>query len=175
MNGYATNIAATIASWEENAGQELTTNDLWLQDRIQPTHNLLLTLGGRYQNNSSYGNHVVPKVGAVYRLNNHFTIRGAFGLGFRAPNLGELYYHLLHLEYGYQVIGNPTLRPETSQSYSAGGTFTAGRYQLSLNLFRNNLHDLIDNVLVCDATSGQDCSGAALTQLLSQYGRPGKF
>ncbi len=107
-----------------SAGQQQTTNDLWVQDRIQPFRNLLLTLGGRYQNNSSYGNHVVPKVGAVYRVNNHFTIRGAFGMGFRAPNLGELYYHLLHLEYGYQVIGNPTLQPETSQSYSAGGTFS---------------------------------------------------
>jgi outer membrane receptor for ferrienterochelin and colicins len=160
---------------EGNAGQEVTTDDLWLQDRIQPFRNLLLTLGGRYQHNSSYGNHVVPKAGIVYRLNDHFTIRGAFGQGFRAPNLGELYYHLLHLEYGYQVIGNPTLRPETSQSYSAGGTFTAGRYQLSLNLFRNNLRNLIDNVLVCDATSGQDCSGAALTQILSQFGVPQSF
>lgn len=158
-----------------NAGQELRTNDVWLQDRIQPLRKLLLTVGGRYQNNSSYGGHAVPKVGAVYRLNDHFTIRGAFGEGFRAPYLGELYYHLLHLDYGYQVIGNPTLRPETSQSYSAGAAFTAGRYQMSLNLFRNNLRNLINNVLVCNATSGQDCSGSALVQLLSQYGIPQSF
>jgi outer membrane receptor for ferrienterochelin and colicins len=158
-----------------NAGQQLSTNDLWVQDRIQPVRNLLLTVGGRYTNNSAFGGHAVPKVGAVYRVNDHFTVRGSFGEGFRAPNLGELYYHLLHLEYGYQVIGNPTLQPETSQSYSAGGTFTAGRYQLSLNLFRNNLKNLIDTSLVCDETSGQDCSGQALVQLLSQYGVPESF
>jgi outer membrane receptor for ferrienterochelin and colicins len=158
-----------------NAGQEQRTNDLWIQDRIQPFSRLLITLGARYQNNSSYGNHAVPKVGLNYRLSNHVTLRGSFGQGFRAPNLGELYYHLLHLEYGYQVIGNPTLQPETSQSYSAGATYTQGRYSLSLNLFRNNLGNLINDVLVCDATSGQDCSGAALTQLLSQYGVPTSF
>jgi outer membrane receptor for ferrienterochelin and colicins len=158
-----------------SAGQVLTTNDLWIQDRIQATRNLLLTLGGRYTNNSTFGGHGVPKAGVVYRLNDHFTLRAAFGQGFRAPNLGELYYHLLHLEYGYQVIGNPTLRPETSQNYSAGGTFTAGRYQLSLNLFRNNLRNLINNVLVCDETAGQDCSGTTLQQLLGQYGVPQSF
>lgn len=158
-----------------SAGQELYTNDAWFQDRIQPFGNLLLTLGARYQNNSSFGSHAVPKAGAVYRINDHLIVRGAFGLGFRAPNLGELYYHLLHLEYGYQVIGNPTLRPETSQSYSTGGTFTAGRYQLSLNLFRNNLRNLIDDVLFCDETAGQDCSGQTLVQLMTQYGVPPSF
>jgi outer membrane receptor for ferrienterochelin and colicins len=158
-----------------SSGQELRTNDLWVQDRIQPVSKLLITLGARYQNNSSYGNHAVPKVGLNYRLSNHITLRGSFGEGFRAPNPGELYYHLLHLEYGYQVIGNPTLQPETSQSYSAGATYRQGRYTLSLNLFRNNLRNLINNVLVCDATSGQNCSGAALTQLLSQYGVPSSF
>lgn len=158
-----------------NEGQQLTTNDLWFQDRIQPFRNLTLTLGGRFQNNSSYGNHVVPKAGLVYRINDHFVWRAGFGLGFRAPNLGELYYHLLHLEYGYQVIGNPTLKPETSQSFSTGGTYTQGRFQVSLNLFRNNLKNLIDNVLVCDETSGQNCAGPALGSLLSQYGVPGAF
>ena len=158
-----------------NEGQQLTTNDLWFQDRMQPFRNLTLTLGGRFQNNSSYGNHVVPKAGLVYRINDHFVWRAGFELGFRAPNLGELYYQLLHLEYGYQVIGNPTLKPETSQSFSTGGTFTQGRFQMSLNLFRNNLKNLIDNVLVCDETSGQNCAGSALGSLLAQYGVPGTF
>jgi outer membrane receptor for ferrienterochelin and colicins len=158
-----------------SAGQALNTNDLWIQDRIEPFKNLVLTLGGRYQHNSSYGGHVVPKAGVVYRVNDHVTTRAAYGQGFRAPNLGELYYHLLHLEYGYQVIGNPTLEPETSRSYSGGGTFTAGRYELSVNLFRNDLRNLINYVSVCDATMGEDCSGAALNDRMAQYGVPPSF
>ncbi|HWB85090.1 MAG TPA: TonB-dependent receptor [Bryobacteraceae bacterium] len=158
-----------------NEGQELTTNDLWFQDRMQPSRNLALTLGGRFQNNSSYGNHIVPKAGLVYRINDHFVWRAGFGLGFRAPNLGELYYQLLHLEYGYQVIGNPTLKPETSQSLSTGVTYIRDRFQISANLFRNNLKNLIDNVLICDETSGQNCAGPVLASLLGHYGVPGTF
>jgi outer membrane receptor for ferrienterochelin and colicins len=159
-----------------DAGQHLATNDVWAQDRVPLFHNnLLLTLGVRYQNNSAYGNHAVPKIGAVYRLNDHFTLRAAFGEGFRAPNLGDLYYHLLHLEFGYQVIGNPTLLPETSQSYSFGSSFTSRRYQFSLNFFRNNLRNLINDVLVCDETAGQDCAGGALETLLAKYGVPSSF
>lgn len=158
-----------------NAGQTLTTQDLWIQDRIQPASAVVITLGGRYQHNSQFGDHFVPKAGLVYRATNHFTLRGAAGQGFRAPNLGELYYHLLHLEYGYQVIGNPTLEPETSRSYSGGATFAAGRVQLSLNTFRHDLQNLINYVSVCDVTSGQDCSGPALDAIMAQHGVPPSF
>ncbi len=158
-----------------NAGQALSTHDVWIQDRIQPASAVVITLGGRYQHNSQFGDHFVPKAGLVYRATNHLTLRGAAGQGFRAPNLGELYYHLVHLEYGYQVIGNPTLEPETSRSYSGGATFAAGRYQLSLNTFRHDLRNLINYVSVCDVTSGQNCSGAALDAIMAQYGVPPSF
>jgi outer membrane receptor for ferrienterochelin and colicins len=159
----------------DNAGDQITTNDVWIQDRIQPFRKWTVTLGGRYQHHSLYGGHVVPKAGIAYHINDRLTLRAAFGAGFRAPDLGQLYYRLLHLDYGYQVIGNPALRPETSQSFSAGGTYTAGRFQMGLNLFRNNLNHLIDTFLACDETAGQDCSGASLNQILQQYGVPPTF
>ena len=117
----------------------------------------------------------MPKAGIVYRATDRLTLRAAFGAGFRAPDLGQLYYRLLHLDYGYQVIGNPALRPETSQSYSAGGTYAVRRFQIGLNLFRNNLNHLIDTFLACDETAGQDCTGASLNQILQQYGVPPAF
>lgn len=158
-----------------DAGQQVTTNDIWIQDRIQLAHNLTVTLGGRLQHHSLYGNHLVPKAGLVYRINDHWVLRGSYGKGFRAPDPGDLYYHLLHIEYGYQVIGNPTLQPETSESFSTGATYTNGRYRLSLNLFRNNLNNLIDYALVCNELAGQDCAGPALVQTLEQDGVPPSF
>lgn len=158
-----------------SAGQQVTTNDIWIQDRLQPFKNLTITLGGRLQHHSLYGNHMVPKAGLVYRINDRWVLRSSYGKGFRAPDPGDLYYHLLHIEYGYQVIGNPTLQPETSESFSAGGAYTNGRYRLSLNLFRNNLNNLIDYSLVCNELAGQDCAGASLVQLLQQYGVPSSF
>jgi outer membrane receptor for ferrienterochelin and colicins len=116
---WAQDLTGAITGWwaatQDNKSRRMTC------DRIQAFRNLTVTLGGRYQHHSSYGSHVVPKAGLVYRVNDHLLLRASFGQGFRAPNLGELYYHLLHLEYGYQVIGNPGLRPETSKATRQAG------------------------------------------------------
>ncbi|HEY0263815.1 MAG TPA: TonB-dependent receptor [Granulicella sp.] len=154
----------------DDHGQQVTTNDVWLQDRIQPWKNLTINLGGRYNHHSLYGSHVVPKIGLVYKVNDHWTVRGAYGKGFRSPTLGELYYLLLHPEYFYQVIGNPTLRPESSESYSVGTDFQTNRYSFGISLYRNNLNHLIDYI-----EAGFPLNQAQLDALLAQYGIPSSF
>ncbi len=150
-------------------GQQITTNDLWLQDRIQ-WKRLIVNLGGRYNHHSLYGSHVVPKVGLVYRVNGHWTVRSAYGKGFRSPTIGELYYLLLHPEYGYQVLGNPTLQPERSESWSVGGDYQVNRYSLGVTLYRNNLNHLINYIY-----AGMPTDEAELEALLAEYGIPLSF
>ncbi|NYF80331.1 TonB-dependent receptor [Granulicella arctica] len=151
-------------------GQQVTMNDVWLQDRIQPWRKLIVNVGGRYNHHSLYGSHVVPKIGLVYKINDHWTVRTSYGKGFRSPTLGELYYLLLHPEYFYQVIGNPTLRPEQSESYSAGADYQANRYSFGLTLYRNNLNHLINYI-----DAGFPPTEADLDALLAQYGIPSSF
>ena len=151
-------------------GQQITMNDVWLQDRIQPWKKLIINVGGRYNHHSLYGGHVVPKVGLVYKINDHWTVRSSYGKGFRSPTLGELYYLLLHPEYYYQVIGNPTLKPEHSESYSVGADYQVNRYSVGVALYRNNLNHLINYVY-----GGFPTSEAALEALLAQYGIPLSF
>jgi len=151
-------------------GQQITTNDVWLQDRLQPWRKLIIDLGGRYNHNSLYGSHIVPKIGLVYRINEHWTARGAFGKGFRAPTVGELYYLLLHPEYGYQVLGNPTLQPERSESWSTGGDYQTNRFGAGVSLYRNNLSHLINYIL-----AGIPMDQAQLDALLAEYGIPPSF
>jgi outer membrane receptor for ferrienterochelin and colicins len=151
-------------------GQQITTNDVWLQDRIQPWKKLIIDLGGRYDHHSLYGSHVVPKIGIVYKVNDHWTVRSAYGKGFRAPTVGELYYLLLHPEYFYQVIGNPTLKPENSESYSIGAGYQTNRFSLDATLYRNNLNHLINYI-----DAGFPPDEAALAALLAQYGIPPTF
>jgi outer membrane receptor for ferrienterochelin and colicins len=141
-----------------------------LQDRIQPWKRLIVDLGGRYNHHSLYGSHFVPKVGLVYKVNDHWTVRSAYGKGFRSPTIGELYYLLLHPEYFYQVIGNPTLRPETSESYSAGADYQVNRYSVGITLYRNNLNHLINYI-----DAGFPPDEAALDALLARYGIPPTF
>lgn len=154
----------------DNAGQQVTTHDVWIQDRLQLFPKLTLTLGGRYQQHSLYGDHLVPKAGLVYRLTDHWIARGSFGKGFRAPDLGQLYYRFANPASFYQVIGNPTLRPETSASFSAGVLYQQRRYRLGLNLFRHNLNDLIDTY-----TLGTPQTPAQLAAMLQPYGVPLSF
>ncbi len=154
----------------DDDGQQITTNDVWLQDRIQPWRRLIFNVGGRYNHHSLYGSHVVPKVGLVYQINDRWTVRGAYGKGFRSPTIGELYYLLLHPEYGYQVLGNPTLNPERSESYSAGADYQVNRYSFGVTLYRNNLNHLINYIY-----AGTPTSEAALDALLAKYGIPQSF
>lgn len=154
----------------DNAGQQVTTTDVWLQDRLQPLRNLTVTFGGRLQHHSLYGDHMVPKVGLVYRLTDHWIFRGSFGRGFRAPDLGQLYYRFANPASFYQVIGNPNLRPETSESFSTGVWYQQSRYRLGLNLYRNNLNDLIDTYAIGTPQTQQQ-----LAATLQPYGIPLSF
>jgi outer membrane receptor for ferrienterochelin and colicins len=151
-------------------GQQITTNDVWLQDRVQPWKRLSLTVGGRYNHHSLYGSHVVPKVGAVFKINDRWSLRSSYGKGFRSPSLGELYYLLEHPEFFYQVIGNPTLQPERSESFSVGTDYQVNRYSIGVTLYRNNLNNLINYVF-----AGFPASEADLDALLTQYGIPSWF
>ena len=153
-----------------DAGHQITMNDVWLQDRIQPWKKLIVNVGGRYNHHSLYGSHVIPKIGVVYRINEKWTLRSSYGKGFRSPTPGELYYLLEHPEYFYQVIGNPTLKPEHSESYSIGGDYQTNRYSLGVTLYRNNLNHLINYVF-----AGFPTSPAALATLLARYGIPSTF
>lgn len=154
----------------DNAGQQVTTNDVWLQDRLEPFRKLTITLGGRYQHHSLYGDHLVPKVGVVYRLTDHWIARASFGKGFRAPDLGQLYFRFANPSSFYQVIGNPTLRPESSQSFSAGTVYQQRRFQVGLNLYRNEVNNLIDTY-----SAGTPQTADQLANLLASYGVPLSF
>ncbi|HTV56429.1 MAG TPA: TonB-dependent receptor, partial [Terriglobia bacterium] len=153
-----------------DAGQQITTNDLWAQDRIQLASPLLLTIGVRYQHHSLYGSHTVPKIGLSYRITNHLAYRASFGYGFRAPDLGQLYYDFANPAEFYQVIGNPHLRPETSRSINTGFDYRRSRWTGSLNLYRNDVHNLIDYEYI-----GTPETQAQLDAILEEYNIPADF
>jgi outer membrane receptor for ferrienterochelin and colicins len=154
----------------DNAGQQITDNEIWLQDRVQLSRYATLTLGGRITSHSLFGTRAVPKTGLVVRLNDSWTLRGSFGQGFRAPDLGQLYYRFANPASFYQVIGNPTLQPETSRSLSAGVHFSRQRFRFAMNLFRNDVRNLIDSY-----SAGFTTSPTQAQALLAQYGIPATF
>jgi outer membrane receptor for ferrienterochelin and colicins len=154
----------------DNVGQQVTATDVWIQDKWQINRILTLTFGGRTTSHSLFGNAAVPKAGAIVKLNGNWILRGSFGLGFRAPDLGQLYFRFANPASFYQVIGNPNLKPEHSRTFQAGVLYRASRYRLGLTLFRNDVRDLIDSRL-----AGTPRSAAELNSLLAAYGIPAFF
>ena len=128
------------------------SNELFIQDDIALGDRWELLIGGRWQDDSDFGTHAVPKAslrGEVLQSGDWTgTLRISVGQGYRVPNLKERYYLFDHSSLGYKVIGNPNLDPEQSDSYQAGFTLQRGDgLSAELNLFRNQVRDLIQTDL----------------------------
>ena len=101
--------------------------------------NLEFSVAGRMDHYSDFGTAITPKVAFKYSPHEDLVFRGSYGQGFRAPSLQELYLGS-SISYDYAVdpdidspyygagprqyriyrSGNPSLRPETSENWSAG-------------------------------------------------------
>lgn len=128
------------------SGEKADTFVLWGQDKISLTNWLTLTLGFRFDNHSIFGSAVSPKVGLNLRATERINLRASWGRGFRAPDLGQLYYRLYNPTNLYQVFGNPNLSPEHSGSWQVGAEYSSTKktYRFSLNFFRNDVRNLIE-------------------------------
>ena len=102
--GYEQESQDVIASsvGEEFLDETIRSNSVFAQNKWLGGP-FLLTVGGRLDHHSSFGNHFTPRVSAAYQVNENWKIRGSGGTAFRAPSVGDLYYP------GY---GNPDLKPE---------------------------------------------------------------
>lgn len=126
-------------------GNTATTRVVWGQYEVNPVSALTVTTGVRADDHSAFGTAVSPKAAGNLRLSDSVSARVSYGRGFRAPDLGQLYYRFLNPTNLYQVIGNPLLQPERSGSWQIGLDARSGtRAHLSVNLFRNDVTNLIE-------------------------------
>ena len=125
--------------------KDVTTNSLFFQNEFRPSLNLALVVGGRLDHHSEFGAHFSPKLSGLYRVTSDFTVRTSFGQGFRAPDFKDLYLDFSNPTSGYQVLGNPGLQPESSNSWNLGLEYQFRSALLGrLHLYRNNLKNLIE-------------------------------
>jgi outer membrane receptor for ferrienterochelin and colicins len=133
-----------------------------------------LTLGARYDRHDVFGTAFSPKAAVSWRAAETWRLRASYGRGFRAPDLGQLYYRFLNPTNFYQVIGNPALDPEHAASWQLGGEWRArdGRLRLGANLFRNDVRDLIESVSLGFVTSPAQLAALAARVGLEPSFRP---
>lgn len=118
----------------------------WYDYRPQETPEYLANsgfpIGGLPEARTDYA--ISPKLRAEYQPEEDVTLFAQWAMGFKAPNVSELYlsYASPSASFGsYQVIGNPDLVPETSHGFEIGADLGdeqfGGRVSLFYNRYRN--------------------------------------
>ncbi|MDX2182620.1 MAG: TonB-dependent receptor [Gemmatimonadaceae bacterium] len=128
-------------------------------DQIEPYAQWTVTRGAlsivpgvRATINRQWGEYLTPRVAMLWRPAGPLAFRGSVGRGFRAPDFKELYLEFVNASVGYAVRGNPSLRPETSTSWSGGVEWAEDVWFARSTLFRNEFRDFIE-------TGSQDATG----------------
>ena len=125
----------------------------------------ILTVAGRYEDYSDFGDQFSYKIGTRYKFGDIFALRGAFSTGFRAPSLPQKFFSSFSLQFislpdgtidGVNIahltedspvrrqFGVAALKPETSQNVSVG--FTAkpfNGFSMTVDAYQIDIKDRI--------------------------------
>ena len=114
----------------------------------KPTAKINIRPGIRFEHNSKYdAPGAIPSINTKFVLSKTLDLRAAYGYGFRAPVLRELFF--VFKDANHDLVGNPNLKAETSNSYNISLTWTApGAKQIKfssvLGGFYNAFRDQIE-------------------------------
>lgn len=133
-----------------------TRGALFAQDQWQVAKSIGLSAvpALRFDADSQFGTNLAPKLALRVAPHPALVARFSYGAGFRAPQFKELLLLFENAGAGYVVQGSLDLRPETSNSYNLGVESTPRAWvTLSGNFYRNDLHNLIQPLLLQAASS----------------------
>ena len=135
--------------------RDIFTNSLFAQNQFRPISAFILVIGGRLDNHSEFGTHFSPKLSAMYRMTDDLRLRFSYGQGFRAPDFKNLYLDFTNVTAGYQVLGNPSLQPESSHNWNLGLEYEIFDGLLGrIHAYRNDLSNLIEAERVGTSVAG---------------------
>lgn len=165
-----------------NNTKKNTVGYLFVQDEFKPSEKLNIFAGFRFDNNQNYASAFSPKLAINYNPNKKISINASVGRGFKAPDFRQLYLNFTNTAAGsYSVFGAleaqaqvlkldqlgqiqsyesdfynlSFLKPEFSTGINIGTkiNLTTTSY-LNINLFRNDVENLIDNRLIANYKNG---------------------
>ncbi len=122
---------------------DINETAIWGLATLEPTDNLYITLGSRWQNHEIFGDELTWRATLSYLLDQTQTrFHSSVGTGFRAPSLYELFD---------PTYGNKDLQPEESLSYDFGieQQFLNRQIIMDVTAFYNE----VDNKILYQSTS----------------------
>ena len=136
--------------WEDRQDNEVdegvSNSAAFIQDEIWLANPLLVVMGARFDYHSEFGSEFSPRLGATYSPLEHLRIKSAYGEGFRAPTIYELYVHKDTQKN--LLIPNSNLTAETSRGYEFTLEGERGLISARATYFRNEIDDMINTVQI---------------------------
>jgi outer membrane receptor for ferrienterochelin and colicins len=131
--------------------RQLLSEEAYLQDEIT-LGRFVLAPGARYVHHHDFGHALAPQLAVVVAPHRRLRVRAQVGRGFRAPAAQELAFNFDHSFYGYKVVGNPDLLPETSVGALGGAELTLPR---GLALHGLGYYNRLRNLIVAEVDPEQ--------------------
>jgi outer membrane receptor for ferrienterochelin and colicins len=137
---------------EQASGQRITGEPvitdyaLFISAEIKPSRAINLRPGLRFIKNSIYdAPPVIPSLNTKFVLGRDLDLRLSYAYGFRSPALRELYFDF-H-DANHNIIGNPDLKAENSNSFNGSLNWTSGLSASKLNVRLGSFYNVFDNLI----------------------------
>jgi len=114
-------------------------NGLFVHEQYALTSRIFITGGARVEHSSTFGTEFAPRGAITFRLPQEVYFRVSGSRGIQEPSLLENFAREAY------YVGNPHLKPETTESFEAGlfREWFSRRVRMEVSWFRNSFHDLI--------------------------------
>jgi len=127
----------------------LDSQGLFFQHERQWSPHFTSILGLRVDDNEEIRPVFSPRTAFMYSFAERWKLRAMLGTGFRMPSFLDRYIEWNHQQFGYQIIGNPRLKPETSRGITLSlEYYHPGVYQVSLSAYYQQFKDMIVDSLL---------------------------
>lgn len=164
--GYSPEIAG---AWSRS------NYSLYLDLETNPIQALELGAAVRYENFTDFGSKATYKISALYHITDSLGIRSTYATGFHAPSPGQQNYTGLGQELAAdgsliqtgiipsnnpiaELVGGKPLKPETSNSVSAGFVFQKPWLTLTVDYFNIHMKHRLTQSATYELTDAQRAS-----------------
>lgn len=91
---------------------------------------------------------VSEKLGLIYDFNEQWSLYAQYAEGFRAPPLNAVNVGFTNLIGGYTTLSNPSLRPESGETYELGLRRVSDAGSIEFTVYQNNYDNFIEELSV---------------------------
>jgi vitamin B12 transporter len=125
------------------------TKSVYLQDQINLTPDINLTLGLRHDDPDDFDSETTYRASLSHQLSEQSRVSLSHGTGFKVPSLFNLAGFTPN-NFGSAFFGNPNLKPETSKDWeiSLSNTFWQDKVSTQISYFESDIEDLIVTVFL---------------------------